>query len=377
MVDLLPAINNSLDPGEDNIRKIIQAAALAPSSGNNQPWKWLYRKKKLHLFHDRSRSASFSNFNNSASYLALGAAYENAILKSRQLGFYVKSMLFPLGAEHDLAAVISFLPEGSGGEDNPYATELTDYIYTRSTNRNSGSSLPLDDQDYAILKSTAESLSGVRLHFITDSENIAQMAKLTSECDLVSILNDHGHEDFFERKIKWPPGQPSDINEGISALSLGMTPSQLALLAMIRDKKIARTLRRIGGGNSVRESIENNISSASCLALLTLPSSIPNKFFMGGISAQRLWLRAEQLGFAVQPLHSPLSLFARLESGKGLDENETEKLVHLRKMFRSITNLDEKLDEVFLIKIARADASATRANRLPLNEILFMVNDEI
>lgn len=98
---------------------------------------------------------------------------------------------------------------------------------------------------------------------------------------------------------------------------------------------------------------------------------------MGGISAQRLWLRAEQLGFAVQPLHSPLSLFARLESGKGLDENETEKLVHLRKMFRSITNLDEKLDEVFLIKIARADASATRANRLPLNEILFMVNDEI
>jgi molybdopterin/thiamine biosynthesis adenylyltransferase/nitroreductase len=362
-------------PNESEVETIVEAGSRAPSSGNDQPWKWVFTKGKLYLFHDKARSHSFSNFNDLASGLALGAAYENAVLKSKQLGFVVKGEFYPVSEEPDLAAVIHFLQKSSGEEDYVYAPDLVNFIHSRSTNRNTGNPAHIDESDYSILQHAAESVPGVQLHYITNREDIESLARVVAECDLISLLNDHGHSDFFERNINWV----SDTNDrdGIDVQTLGFTPSHLTAISMLRDKKIARAMRLIGGGNVLVENTQKAVSSASSLALLTLPKDLKHQFFFGGIASQRFWLRAEQLGHAVQPLISPLSLFARLDAGEGLDPDEIDKLQHQRSIFRSITNLDYKLAEILLLKIAKADAPAVRTQRLPLNEILFMVNDKI
>src|ERR1044072_8053141 len=58
---------------KEKLDAIVSAAMAAPSTGNDQPWKWYYHDGMLFLFHDRFRSFSFGDFNNIASYLTFGA----------------------------------------------------------------------------------------------------------------------------------------------------------------------------------------------------------------------------------------------------------------------------------------------------------------
>ena len=377
IADSLPYDKKSTRPAEQDIRNIVEAGSRAPSSGNDQPWKWIFRNNHLLLFHDRSRSFSFSNYNDRESSIALGAAYENAILKSNQLGIRVKGQLFPLSMESDLIAVISFLPDDTSEADPIYSPELANYIHSRGTNRTNGNGNPLKELDYLMLRDAAESIFGAKLHYITNSEEIAKIGEIIGQCDLISLLNDHGHSDFFERNIRWANEKNDLSNDGISAGSMGFTASQVAALSLVSNKKIATALRLIGGGNALIEGNQNSIETASCLALLTLPKDLDQRFFLGGIASQRFWLCAEKLGYAIQPLSAPFSLFARLVSGDGLEGDEIDKLRDLKKIFGSIANLDEKLDEILLFKITRAECSSFRTKRLPLNDILFMVNDQI
>ena len=374
--DSLPFTQNKIIPNEDQIRQIVDAGSRAPSSGNDQPWKWLYRNGRLDLFHDPHRSHSFANYNNQAAYLALGAAFENVVLKSKELGLSVHEQLFPLGYESNLLVTISFGEEDSE-TNSVYTPDLVNYIHSRSTNRSKGSAVQLPDSDYESIKKAAESVEGAHLHYVSDRETIIEAAKIIGECDQITTLNAHGHHDFFERDIKWTPDQIENANDGISILALDNAPAQTAALSLIRDRKIAETLRIIGGGNSLAESSAQSITTASGIAILTFPEATYKEFFMGGIAAQRLWLRAEQLGIAIQPLLSPVNLFSRFKSGDGLTNDEKEKVKYLYERFRSITNLEKKLTEVFLFKISKTELPSKQTKRLPLNEILFMVNDQI
>jgi len=378
IADSLPYTTTAaISPTDEDIRQIVDAGSHAPSSGNDQPWKWLFKNGRLHLFHDRFRSFSFANHNNMAANIGLGAAYENVVLKSKQLGFNVKSELFPLGLQSDLSAVIDFSAKEDTDSDVVFAPDLVDQIYTRSTNRNKGLPVSLSTSEYTTLQNAAESVAGAKLHYITDKEKIMEFGKVIGECDLIMMLNPHGHHDFFERDIKWTDDENKNSNDGINASALGNAPAQLAALAMMRDKKIAETLRKIGGGNLLVDNTQQSVNNSSCLALLTVPESTQKNFFLGGMAVQRLWLRAEQLGFAIQPMLSPLFLFSRLSSSGGLLSDEIDKLEDLRRRFRSITNLGENLSEIFLFRISKAGENTMHTKRLPLNEILLMVNDKI
>src|SRR5437870_4040938 len=54
LADSVPGFeeNHVITPTEDLIKRIVSDAGLAPSSGNDQPWKFLFRNGKLFLFHE-------------------------------------------------------------------------------------------------------------------------------------------------------------------------------------------------------------------------------------------------------------------------------------------------------------------------------------
>ena len=77
--------NDEMIISEDIVRQLVHAACAAPSTGNDQPWKWLYRNGRLYLFHDEYRSHSFGDFQKIASYITFGAAYENLYIHALSL----------------------------------------------------------------------------------------------------------------------------------------------------------------------------------------------------------------------------------------------------------------------------------------------------
>src|SRR5690606_13185281 len=56
-------------PPEPLIRELVAAAAMAPSGGNSQPWKWVYKDGVLLLLLDSAEGYSYMNFRDSAAYI--------------------------------------------------------------------------------------------------------------------------------------------------------------------------------------------------------------------------------------------------------------------------------------------------------------------
>jgi molybdopterin/thiamine biosynthesis adenylyltransferase/nitroreductase len=375
IADTLPS-DDSISLELPVLQQIVHAACLAPSTGNDQPWKWIYRNNKLHLFLDRYRSYSFGDFDQIASNLSFGAAYENLVLKSCEAGLSVKAELFPLGEESILIASISFSSEGNeGGSEPVYAPALVDQIEKRCTNRNPSKPVPIPAAEIEDLKNAAESIPGASFYFFEKEEMMA-MADIIGECDRIRLLNPAGHSDFVNREMKWTPDDAERDKDGIDVRTLGMDNSQMTALSIIKDEEIINALRTIDGANALVEVSRKSMQTASGLGMITMPAYSYTDFFKGGMSMERLWLKAEELGYAIHPQISPFYLFPRVFHGQnaGLDDTEVSKLKELRERFLQIVPIEGNIAEVFLFKIASAPTPEIKSYRLPLEETLFIVN---
>lgn len=369
--------SNGESISEPLLSEIVKAACQAPSTGNDQPWKWLYHRGRLFLFHDRFRSFSFGDFDQIASNISFGAAYENILLKSHEAGFGVTSELFPLGEESTLIAVIDFHNSGTSGPGEPvYTPEAVSVIYDRCTNRNPSTAEPVSDEALAQMRAAAESVAGAAFHFFSEKQDIMAIGEVIGECDRVRLLNPDGHFDFVHREMKWSPSDAEMSRDGIDVRTLGLSNAQIAALSIIRDREISQTLKGIRGGGALVDAALKSVSTASALGMITMPRYSYQDFFRGGVAMQRLWLCAEQLQFAIHPLISPFYLFPRITKGNnaGLDEAEAARLRTLRKRFMELVPYGEDEAEVFLFKIAKAEKPGIKSYRLPLNETLFIVN---
>jgi molybdopterin/thiamine biosynthesis adenylyltransferase len=367
----------ALIPSETELMEIVEAAGQAPSAGNEQPWKWLFRNGRLHLFQDQSRSFSFANVDNAAANLALGAAYANLVLKSYELGYGVQSKIFPLGEQSDLKAIIYFRSKDHNGTEHVLFPELTKFIDQRSTNRNTGVQSELTEEDRYTFNAMMEIQPSLSLHLLADRQDIKKIGAVAAECDLITLLNEHGHHDHFERNTRWTADEYSSTNDGIPFQAYTNASSLMAAMTVLRDKKVASALKKIGGGNTFLHATKASISSSAGIGLLTVKEPSPFSFFQGGIQMQIIWLKATEMGYALQPLYKPVSLFQRLESGSGIEPDEEVKLKKLRDKFRSIVNLQRNEIEVFLFKLAASEKQLINTKRLPTSKILFRVNDSV
>jgi molybdopterin/thiamine biosynthesis adenylyltransferase/nitroreductase len=377
IADSLPYQNPAPGIDEKTLQELVKAACQAPSTGNDQPWKWLYRNGRLHLFHDQHRSYSFGDFDHIASNISFGASYENLLLKSNEAGLGMKGDIFPLGKRSILIAAIDFYKEPGDVVLEPvYSPQSVQVIYDRTTNRNPSTPVEISESQLEDLKQAAESIEGAAFHYFADKTQVKAIGQIIGECDRVRLLNVNGHRDFVQREMKWSPQEAERTRDGIDIRTLGMNTAQMAALAIIRDEEITRSLKNINGGNALIDAALKTVSTASGLGVITLPRYNYKNFFLGGMAMQRLWLKAEELEFAIHPLISPFYLFPRITKGNGagLDSEEADRLGDLRKKFLSLVPLTEDMAEVFLFKIAKAEKPKIPSYRLPLDETLFTVN---
>lgn len=377
IADSLPAGQPSEAIEEAILKEIVNAACYAPSTGNDQPWKWLYRNGRLHLFHDRYRSYSFGDFDQIASNISFGAAYENLALKSHELGLRIRAEFFPLGQESTLIAAVTFAKNGTAADAWPvFSPQSAAVIFERCTNRNPSTPVPVSAGEVEALRAAAESVEGARFHYFDDRGQMNAIAEIIGECDRIRLLNPIGHRDFAQREMKWSPADAKTSGDGIDVRTLGMTNAQMSALSIIRDGEIVKGLKSIQGGGALIEVSRNTVSTASALGMITMPKYDYKDFFLGGVSMQRFWLKAEELQFAIHPLISPFYLFPRVTKGNGagLDDTESSKLRDLREKFMTLVPFEDNIAEVFLFKIASAPKPEIKSYRLPLEETLFIVN---
>ncbi len=370
--------NNAKDAAyklsENDLDKIIDAAIAAPSAGNNQPWKWVFNKGVLFLFHDKYRSWSWGDYYEMGSHMALGAALENIHLQTAALGLKDDIELFPLKDVPELIAAARF--NKSGLAVDSAAVSFAEHLYNRRTNRKLDKREKLDAGFYSELQQIVKGFENVNLYFTENETDLDELAEIIAECDKVRLLNELGHEEFYH-EIRWNKEQAEKSRDGVELSSVDITQGEIAGFRVAGDWKAVKLLADWDQGNAFKRLSVKSVKSASAIVVFTIPHFTHTELINAGMAVEKAWIFANQEGVSVHPLLSPAFFFTRLIHGnkEGLTGQAAAKLSLLRKRFLKIFPLNPGNDggetEVFLMKVAIADDIGTRSLRRKKSEMFY------
>jgi hypothetical protein len=365
-----------LELNKTQLVTLISAAVAAPTGANCQPWKWLYNNKSLYLFHDRIRSVSLLDFQNTASHIGLGAATENLILKAHELNLEVHvDCLLPSPTK--LVSVFRFysksqIPSNTIIESHD-CDMLSSTIFSRGTNRKYGQRQNLTPSQLEEIKSVAQTIQGAELKIISSSEELDEVADIVGAVDRIRLMSEDDHRDFVS-EIRWTPEEATRTKDGIDLATIELTPSELAGLRMSAAPGVIRHLNEWKGGLAFEKMGRKAIASASAVGLVTMPAYSPFNFYNGGRALQKAWLQANKSGLSVHPVSACTFFFHRLIQGNGAGFTPAmkEELQGLRSRFIRLFSLSPHLGEIFLFRIHIADQIDVKALRRPVDDVLYL-----
>ena len=355
---------------ESQVKQLVSAALLAPSAGNNQPWKWVANKGRLYLFHDEKHSISWGDFDNITSNIAFGTAIENLKIEASKLGFEVVYTLLPNPDYKRLVAAFSFIPAEAS-----YLPELAPAISQRLTNRKKGSKAKIADDILKTLTRSVGTDSDASIQIIEDREKIDAIAEIVAGVERVRFLHPQGHHDFYTKEVRWTSETVHSTKDGLDIKSLELSESDRTGLLIASSPEVIKLLNRWGGGSAFEKLSREGIKSSSAIGLITMPTYSAKNFIKGGEAVQRVWLQANLQNLSFHPISAPLFLFARLNQGNGAELNASARtaLEKLQKELEVIFPQLSKQQGVFMFRLSYADEASVRSLRKPLDEILQII----
>lgn len=284
---------------------IVEAATIAPSGGNMQPWTF--------ELSDSAFSARISpesqvgmDIGLRGSAVACGAALTNAAVVAAAHG-----RLAGHGPIFDLALDVD-RPDLAGrvllGEDtNEELAALAPLLPRRLSNRHYGPSAPLSDTQLAVLEDAAQA-GGGGICYIAPSD-IDSAAQLWAEADRVRMLSPRLHGEMMHELRR---AGIDRLSEGIDERTFEFSAADQAKLPILRRADVMAELDRLDGGVRLGEDTIKRFRASSGMLIVTVEGQSRQDYVQGGITLQRVWLAATKLGFGFHPM-SPVFGYANSE----------------------------------------------------------------
>ena len=351
----------------DDLIKIAEAASLAPSAGNNQPWKLLSKDGALYLFHDKEQSYSWTDELDFIAQISLGAALENAAVKAESLGYEVVIDTFPVPENKMLIAAV-FL---SKTDRKSPLQALEKYIGLRCTNRNYGDRTPVESEILNQLANEAKSFDGAKLSYLTKPDDIFEFAEIESAAERLRVLHSQSHFEFFTKELKWNPTGKEIVTEGLDLKTLGMTVGEETGMKVASDPGVIALLNKWNAGKVFEKNGRAAIKTSSAIGLVSMPYYSPVNYVTGGRALERVWLLGAQYELAIHPVSAPILLHTRIKYGN-TDSADANMINKINELYRKLCILFPELNDrlgVFLFRISKADETAARSLRKPIEEL--------
>ena len=354
----------------DIIETLVKAALVAPSPGNNQPWKWFFDGRQLFLFNDEERSISYGDFNYMATHMSLGGALENIKLKALELKLKTIIKHFPLKETENnvLVAVLQFIKDDNIAKDN-----LVSFLNVRYTNRRKGDSLPLSNDILNDFKTSVTDIKDVDLTVITEYNILQKVAEITGKAEKLRMFIPQGHYELFEKEIRWTKESAENTRDGLDIRTLDLDVKDAIGFRVAKDSQAIKLVSAWNKGAALENMTKKLVSTASAVGLVTIPNFTQENCLLAGHAIQRIWLNASKHHIAMQPALAAVLHFARLIQGNGIDmpENIQVQFRELYSEFNTIFNLNFNQVPVFLFRLFNATEPNIKSLRLNLSEIYF------
>ena len=346
---------------DDPIELIVDAARRAPSGGNVQPWRFETDGDEIRFFMVPERSGAM-DVQHRGTYVGIGAALFNARVKSASLTNMGLVKLFPEGRPSHHVASMQI-----GSSTDVSIAPLSEYIFSRSTNRRMGQPAHVDQPTIDALVRGVER-EGALLRMVTDRQKIDAGADILAASDRLRFLLPQVHREMLS-EVKWP-GRDS-LEEGLDVRTLEMDPGGYAIMDLIARPDVMENLADWRAGQALGLRMRASILTSSALAIVTVPRADPMWYVRGGAAMERFWLMCEQMGLAVQPA-SPVFLYAVDEDDlrELSGERYLDEMHQLSERFNDFWSLGDGETAIMVFRLFQAPPPSVHSIRLPMEHVL-------
>lgn len=346
------------------LEKLVEAACMAPSFANRQPWKWASCDNRLFLFFNQAHPDSLMDGGGTGALASLGAALENVVLAAGASGLEARVHLLPVDTEKNLIAAIDFKKKKTNGPEGSAA-----FIAVRHTNRKAGSGKPIAPGILQELMPQAGSSREGTLSLVTDAEKISLLAHASGVAERICLLHPELNKEYFSG-LKVAPVQPVLAGMDIKTLELPVLAE--TAYKVVADARVANLLYSWEKGIAYEKMTTALVNTSSALGLITAAGSDYSHIVNAGRLVQKTWLAATKNNLAFQPICLPLYLLRQLDNRHRdviFPPKIISELEYIRKQFLEVFPGMDTGQGVFLFRLSDAGAPATRSLRKPLNEV--------
>ena len=222
----------------DKLSFLIKFAVLAPSSHNNQPWKFSIKENSILIYPDNSRWLSVSDPDRRYFFVSLGCALENILIAADLYGLPTEVKYLPKG-EGDIAARIDFEFPKKINDKQANKKHLAFSIPKRCVNRSKYSDKKIPQYLIDQIKSFSD--KDVEVSLVSDRETKEKMSKIMLDSRVKSFDN----KLFREEMAKYKKNNWTHSPVGITGATMGFsTPMSFIASFVIKHINVIKIIRK-------------------------------------------------------------------------------------------------------------------------------------
>jgi hypothetical protein len=271
---------------DDMVRRLVDAAAAAPSIHNTQPWRFRVTGDLIEVHGDPDRMLWVADPRGRALHMSCGAALFDIRLALRVMG--AKPLVWPLPDPGGNPTLVASLLVEEGRPPTAQEREMFEAIHLRHSSREPFSDHPIpDDVQIGLEQEASAEFSMLRMLSARDAAVVLQMTAAADE-----KLADH-----FDHKVELGAWVATIGDDGIPASALGSRPDRVP--APVRD---------FGGASPTTVRPVGHYELLPQLAVLCTARDEPGDWLRAGQALQRVLLAATCHGVATSLLYQPIEL---------------------------------------------------------------------
>ncbi len=347
---------------------LLEAAILAPSGDNTQPWHFKVDRQQnsILLDVDPTRDTSPMNAGQRMARISLGAALENMVRTAHynQWTFQIDD------APPNGLIRFTLQPNALVGSIDPL---LRDRVSNRRayTGPTPPKKILETLESSERLSQASSSQPSTETILITDTELLSTLAGLIARADAL-ILGTRSIRDAFLEKVRFDVPPNEKTSEGLSLGSLEVSGIDRFSLRMMKLLSPPDTLLQLLGARSVFFRVASKLaSSASGFCLIASLKSDKQNDIDVGRAWQDVWLRLTQERLAAQPMMSLLVIQNMFDNGKRDLFNRRDQAVSadLLEQFNAFCSKITHGRPAALMRFGSAAEPSGRVGRLSLEKL--------
>ncbi len=347
---------------------MVDAAVLAPSAENTQPWQFVVEGDELVVELDTSRWLP-SDVDGMLALTGIGAAIENAVIAARRHGrestvsYEIDS---PPCRSAAFVRVASIDPGEFGASDSLFA-----FLKSRCTSRRL-ESRPIPPELLAQVSGSLDGISNVRLDWLTAPAEIRPLAKLIGVGNRLRFEHKPFHREFYDN-LRFTRDEVCASRDGLDVETLQLPHAVKKILYGLRKWPRMRLANRLGFSRIVARQAAMEVRTSGAVGILSVDEPSPQAFLEGGRALERIWLAAtgEDLGFHPTASLPVFLAHARRTDGSGLLAKHRPAVQDLSREFcRLFPQLADRTVQM-VFRVGFADPPRARSLRRSIQEVIY------